>query len=564
MNFDEALVNKAKRAGFFIMPLTIDEFVTRLGLEGSIYPAWMKHLRELFPDPIHTAHNYILLTGAIGTGKSTVSKIAALYTAYKILCLKDFKAFNLFITKPIQFVFFHVKIEKSRIEFLEYVKDVFENHDLFQEIRELRLEQDLKPIPIDFQADGSKSNSSIGGDVIFYVFSEANFVNEGVIRFKLEQAYNRFKSRFLAAKDYLGNIIIDTSASYEGSVVDFLGYRAEDFYTVRMSQWEAKAHTGLFFKKGAIWVYTGGILGEPKIIGDKEDVTPEELSKYEPERIIEVPKEFEKEFSTNIYEALISLAGVSVRPPNSLFTREMVSAVMNLPRVTSDLLSIMHMDTILEPILSALPIDRTLAIHIDTSIRGDNTGIAIGYWYDENIIHVPVAFGIHNEGDDIPMHLIEGLIIQIAQQRQISIVTADTYQSYKLLQDIAIKSRIKTQTISVDQNPSIYFSLKKAIIDRTINITKNQLLIDELSNLRYKVVGASFKPKIDHPPNSSKDIADAVASVHYVLRDLVAKGKAVNAIIAQEIQNYKNKLYQQLNINRPIITTSMAIKPSNF
>jgi hypothetical protein len=560
MYFEQALVEEAKRAGFFIMPLTIDEFIARLGLEGSIYPAWMEHLRKLYPSPIHTAHNYVLLTGAIGTGKSTVSKIAALYTAYKILCLKDLKAFNLFITKPIQFVFFHVKIEKSRIEFLEYVKDVFENHDLFNEIRDLRLEQKLKPIPIDFQADGSKSNSSIGGDVIFYVFSEANFVNEGVIRFKLEQAYNRFKSRFLAAKDYIGNIIIDTSASYEGSVVDFLGHRAEDFYVVRMSQWEAKAHTGLFFRKGTILVYTGGILGEPKILGDKDSLSPAELSVYEPERIIEVPKEFEKEFMTNIYEALISLAGVSVRPPNSLFTREMVSAVMRLPRVTPDVVSIMQLDTMLDPILSALPIDRAIAIHIDTSIRGDNTGIAIGYWYDEQLIHIPVAFGIHNEGDDIPMNIIEGLITQIAQQRQVSIVTADTYQSYKLLQDITIRTRIKTQTISVDQNPSIYFSLKKAIIDRTINITQNHLLIDELTNLRYKIVGASFKPKIDHPPNSSKDIADAVASVHYVLLDLVAKGKAINTIITQEIQNYKNKLYRQMNLTGHIKTSDFIFK----
>jgi hypothetical protein len=61
-------------------------------------------------------------------------------------------------------------------------------------------------------------------------------------------------------------------------------------------------------------------------------------------------------------------------------------------------------------------------------------------------------------------------------------------------------------------------------------------------------VGASFRPKIDHTPNSSKDIADAVASVHYVLLDLVAKGKAVNTMIMQEIQNYKNKLYRQMNL----------------
>jgi len=536
------LNEEAKSRGFFYLPPTIDEFVSYLDLDKVIYPIWLEHLRKIYPDNLHVSNNYILLTGAIGTGKSTVSKIAALYTVAKLLHLKDFSQFYLAITKAIQLVFFHVKIEKARHEFIQYITDLYETHKYFQEIKTIRKKLGIPNLPISFVADGVKSNSSIGGDVIFYVFSEANFVNEDMIKFKIDQAYNRFKSRFIAAKDYLGNIIIDTSSSYEGSILDHLGSRAEDFYTVRVSQWQAKAHTGLFFKKGSIWVYMGGKNGDPKVIGDKGLVPEEELTKYESDRIIEVPKELEKEFRNDTYEALISLAGVSIQAPNSLFRDDLVMEVMDIRSSVPDAVPVDELLLHLDSILSALPTDRKITIHIDTSIRGDNTGIAIGYWYDDTHIYIPVAFAIHNYSLDIPMHIIEDFIVRICINRQVFMVTSDTYQSYKLLQDITRKGRAPTETISTDQNPNIYFNLKRAIIDKTVHLPHNKILLRELATLRYQIVGSSFKPKIDHPTSGSKDIADAVASVHYNLREKAKKHNIVSSLIIQEIENYKRRI----------------------
>ena len=46
-------------------------------------------LKEIFPTNTTTRYNTIILTGAIGLGKSTIAVICLLYLLYRLLCLKD-------------------------------------------------------------------------------------------------------------------------------------------------------------------------------------------------------------------------------------------------------------------------------------------------------------------------------------------------------------------------------------------------------------------------------------------------------------------------------------------
>ena len=55
----------------------------------TIFPYWESKLEEIFPDNISTRYNTIILTGAIGLGKSTIAVICLLYLLYRLLCLKD-------------------------------------------------------------------------------------------------------------------------------------------------------------------------------------------------------------------------------------------------------------------------------------------------------------------------------------------------------------------------------------------------------------------------------------------------------------------------------------------
>lgn len=81
------------------IPVDIETFLTDpkylgkglVNEEGkfTVFPYWVETLKKLFPTNVDTAYNTLVLTGAIGLGKSFVAVIAMLYLLYRMLCLKD-------------------------------------------------------------------------------------------------------------------------------------------------------------------------------------------------------------------------------------------------------------------------------------------------------------------------------------------------------------------------------------------------------------------------------------------------------------------------------------------
>ena len=55
----------------------------------TIFPYWVKVLKEIFPNNLDTAYRTAVFSGAIGLGKSTIAVIGILYQLYRMLCLKD-------------------------------------------------------------------------------------------------------------------------------------------------------------------------------------------------------------------------------------------------------------------------------------------------------------------------------------------------------------------------------------------------------------------------------------------------------------------------------------------
>ena len=55
----------------------------------TVFPYWEEKLKDIFPTNTTTKYNTIILTGAIGLGKSTIAVICLLYLLYRLLCLKD-------------------------------------------------------------------------------------------------------------------------------------------------------------------------------------------------------------------------------------------------------------------------------------------------------------------------------------------------------------------------------------------------------------------------------------------------------------------------------------------
>lgn len=106
------------------IPINIDKFIEDDNYLGkslnngrSIYPYWRNFLREVFPDNNGSTNKYheIIITGAIGLGKTFIAVICMCYVLYKVLCLKDpQRYFRLVPGSEIVFAFFNITLDLAK------------------------------------------------------------------------------------------------------------------------------------------------------------------------------------------------------------------------------------------------------------------------------------------------------------------------------------------------------------------------------------------------------------------------------------------------------------------
>ena len=115
----QALIDK----DFDEIPVDIETFIKDPNYLGGsyvnesgkciVYPFWIEKFKELFRDG-KTNFNEVILTGAIGLGKTTIAVIGTAYTIYKLMCLKNPQQY--YEQKPnskIYVAFFNITLELS-------------------------------------------------------------------------------------------------------------------------------------------------------------------------------------------------------------------------------------------------------------------------------------------------------------------------------------------------------------------------------------------------------------------------------------------------------------------
>ena len=240
----------AKHIGYSRLPPDIETFIKHefyLGDSVDIYPFWVERLKEIFPSPIHTNYLIASLNCAIGSGKSTVSKIMGLYNFCRLDHLENIRFLGLgtdIQTKPLVLGFNHTSVDKAKEEFTNSLYEMMEKSAYFSRNR-------MSNHNIIFKEDAVRTNNFIGADVIFFSFSEINFINNYEKMYsKLESAFGRYKSRFIKCIGYFGNIVLDSSPSTKSSLSnDFIKNNDSlDIYKVFAPIWDAKRHLGQYFK----------------------------------------------------------------------------------------------------------------------------------------------------------------------------------------------------------------------------------------------------------------------------------------------------------------------------
>lgn len=554
MTPDQRLQTVAQMIGYKSLPPTIQEFINDdyyLGsvLRDGMYDFWKEKLYELFPTPITSEHTYILLTGAIGIGKSFFSRAIGLYNKCRLLHMKNLNYFGLTKGKNIQFVWFHESAGAAWDNFIG-PNDVWERESPFFQAAY------ANPIDVPFEdvADGTRVNKGLGGDVMFYNMSELNFIPYWVAQDRMSNYFKRFKSRFESAMGFLGNVIIDTSARGDDSIVeDFLKSNPYNPWIIRGSTWLVKGGYPDREEYPNEWtqVYIGDSINEPFILKNGRTLT----EKMDAERVIWVPNRLIPDFEFDIKGALQDQAGISTSSTGKyLGDTTAFKAACSIKNHIKEVITVDfydRTDRIIEhirPQLELIPRDRVIFVRFDIGVTGDLTGVAITHFdgmkkfRDDSKIELPsfrtpVKFAMsRNDGEETSITHMLDFVLELNDMFEIGSVSLDQFASRQLLQDMT-RHGIRNKYLSVDRTDEAYLYFKNCFNNKLWTGVNHELFQEEICGLKH------LGGKIDHPINGSKDIGDAVSGSVFDCY--------IELDIAQQISNYKAtdhqvELYKEL------------------
>ena len=570
-----SLLDNLKYGDFEEVPVDIDTFLDDdryLGkglweidiLSGhrkcTIFPYWRETLKKLFPDNLTTAYNTLILTGAIGIGKSFAAVIAQLYLLYRMLCLKDpYGYFGMQPIDKITFSMLNITLDAAQGVAWDKAQQLIQSSSWFMEhgavnaSRSNPVWQPGKHIELIF---GSQNRHVVGRALFCNLTDEVNFgIGNDVEKKKAKQKKliaqidARMRSRFLRGT-YLPtlNIIISSKDTEQAFLDSYINIKRQNESKTTLiideAQWVVDPRKGSPKDPGAFYVAVGNKFLAHELLpaGLPED----EVDKYREKgySLLKIPPGYREDFETNLDQALMDIAGIStssntkyisgvrlnqtkVDTYRNPFMRDVIQ-VGNSPEDKLQYANFFDLS-----LINPSDLSRPLFIHLDMSLSGDKTGIA-GVWITgkrsggdsedaSKDLQYKLAFSVSIEapkGFQVSFEKNRNFIRWLRERGfAIKGVSSDTYQSAQIQQDLK-SDGFKTEIVSVDRVDQTsrlclpYHYLKTAIYERRLQIYKKcDLLTDELVGLERLSNG-----HIDHTSDgiNSKDQADAVCGALFL------------------------------------------------
>lgn len=570
----------------------------------QLYPYWKRAIIDVFTSKERI--NEVIISGSIGTGKSTAATYMLAYRLYELSCYYPPQAlYNLMTNSKILLAYFNITKEiagqvgfaqfRDLIDTIPYFQNIFKRNEKKNSILEW-------PQSNIYMKPASSSNDVIGMNLISFFVDEANFfkgdgVKKGTsindVQSKARELYNsvrsRGKSRFVVNnEDYTFNILV-SSSMYDSS-----------FTSERIKESEGDPHVKVFdakiwevknvntYSKEKFVVFSGNELIDPVVCDSVADVnyirshyklpqvdvdTPNEAIKgiedYDiKKRFIEVPMNFYSEFKGNIIQALQDIAGVPVSATGKLFSnRDSYSRALTdeeSPFTQDQIVISTNAETTIQDYFKKnwkpKDVNKKRFIHFDQSTSGDSYGAAQCYIdeviYDEYGIPMPVIKfdWMIRINPPKPPHKIDLAKVRSIipwQEKRFGIsygmISYDTFQSAEAVQDLD-KSGYPVQYKSVEKDKP-YLDLCDLYYQGRIHHYRNEWYEYELFNLNwYRAQG-----KVDHDKNKSKDLSDAVcgAASDALESDIILeqrREKDINYFLNDREESYDELLYDDKDL----------------
>lgn len=563
-NGQSELLDNLRYQDYSEIPITIEEFLHNPIYLGSglttdegkftVFPYWEEMLNKLFPTNIDTAYNTLILSGAIGLGKSFVAVIAILYILYRMMCLKDpYKYYGLQPIDHITFSFMNITMEAAKGVAWTKCQELLQSSSWF--MARGRVSKSLNP---EWQPNGnieliygSQPRHIIGRAVFASFEDEISFVqNQDITKQKakakelISSIDARMQSRFMKGSKLPTLHILASSKRTEQSFLETyieMKKKNESKTTLIIDepQWVVRTDKD---SKQKFAVAVGNKFLDSEVL--PLNISEQELQIYRNRgfSILMVPIGYREAFLDDIDIALTDIAGISTsnstryisgvrwakcRKENIFnpMTKE-VLVVGNNPEDIEQYYHYFDLTKVSEDLKS-----KPLYIHMDMSMSGDKTGIA-GVWIvgkkppepntppsKELFYRLAFSFAIKApKGYQVSFEKNRQFLYWLRDQGfNIKAVSTDSFQSADMAQSLKSKG-FNFDTISVDRVKDRicppYLTFKNAIYEERIQTYETKLLTEEVIGLVRDANG-----KIDHTnlggSIDSKDICDAVCGSLY-------------------------------------------------
>jgi hypothetical protein len=562
-------------------PPTTDEVLCQKKFLGTlteggnaVYPVWKEKLHE-----IHTEDSryLIVLTGAIGTGKTRAAIWGMIAGMARILCLKDpWKFFGLSAGGKMAIVFFNLTKTLSESGSYRLLQNHLIASSWFRErgiLRGKEPNQWLEFPLFDYKiaSPNAKGFGTIGESVILAIMDEVDSPTESEKqKIKVLQAYEntvrRFESRFVddVYKESIGKFFLVASKQEELSFINaFIAERRDssNVYIVDIPYWITRPEKGLSGRKFSIMV--GDVYTPSCIISTSKEKLDARIAGYD---VVDVPIEFLENFERDINGALKDIAGISVSAirQSKLFPSEKIingcydkekQDPMSMTTIGIGLDDDIDLMNYVD--FSKIRMPRTVPryIHNDVAYSGDGDAMSLAMsgiksWKKVNVENPDGTFEVRRvpiietdfvfrlkarPGDKVPLFKVRKFILDLKlagffikkYTADLSLLSEDTKQ-------ILTRSGIDCGYVSLDRDIKPYYVFLDVVAEKRWICHRCDLLHFELKNLIHD----KDRQKIDHPDKipeivflkngetkevvmkGSKDMADGVAgSVYAALED---------------------------------------------
>jgi hypothetical protein len=518
-----------------------------------VYDYWKQLIYDVF-DPKRTKDNRIneiVISGAIGVGKSTVSELILMRRLYELSCYKNINAlFELMLKTHITFLYFSInKVQAERTGYGEMMSWL-DSSPYFNECFERNKNiNSLMVFPENvILAFGSGTQDSIGMSVMGSILDEANFFkgNDSNDSNRVGELYasivNRSNSRFIikGGENYSLNILV-SSSTHESSFTEkrIEQSRGNPHVLVRCpTQWEVKPgkFSGKFF-----YVCKGTNFLDPFIVRNIDDVNNYKLSEgmmkckvdsnledqdmidkeigslpdFKRSDFISVPTDLRNGFETNIIKSLQDMGGVSVAPTGRLFTSKPVymsncKSYLKHPFINDSVVistgdDVKIQDYLRDDFVFQYP-SRPRYLHIDQSTTTDSTGIASVYIKDiievdnlkKSIVGVDFMLRIEppKPPKKIAIYKIRDFVVYLNVVRGLKLgkVTYDIFNSEESRQ-ILEEMGYNVGYLSVDRTDKAYVDLVTMLYEERMELYDYEPFREEL----FSVIHDRRRRKVDHP-----------------------------------------------------------------